>query len=112
MAETLVLTTEKRPGRGSRKAEYLRREGKVPGVIYGHKEETVSVTLSGHDLTQAIKHGARVVDLKTDKGVETAQIVELQWDHLGKEIVHVDFKRVSRDEKIKIDVRVELRGIA
>jgi large subunit ribosomal protein L25 len=112
MAETLVLTTEKRQGRGSRKARHLRAEEKVPGVIYGHKEETVSVSLSAHDLSQAIRHGARVVDLKTDKGVETAQIVELQYDHLGKEILHVDFKRVSRDERIKIDVRVELRGIA
>lgn len=112
MAETVVLTTEKRQGRGKRVARHLRADGKVPGVIYGHKEETVPVTLSEHDLAQAIRHGARVVDLKTDKGVETAQIVELQWDHLGKEILHVDFKRVSRDEKIKVDVRIELRGTA
>lgn len=112
MAETVELGTEPRSGRGSRAARYLRAEGKVPGVIYGHKQDTVSVVLSEHDLSQAIRHGARVVDLKTDKGLETAQIVELQYDHLGKEILHVDFKRVSRDEKIKIDVRVELRGIA
>lgn len=112
MAETVVLATEKRQGRGSRVARHLRAEGKVPGVIYGHKQETVSVSLSGHDLTQAIRHGARVVDLKTDAGVQTAQIVELQWDHLGKEILHVDFKRVSRDERITVDVRIELRGVA
>jgi len=111
MAETLVLSAEKRDGRGSRKARHLRAEGKVPGVVYGHKEDTVSVSLSMHDLASAVRHGARVVDLKTDAGVQTAQIVELQWDHLGKEILHVDFKRVSRDERIAIDVRVELRGI-
>jgi large subunit ribosomal protein L25 len=112
MAETLVLAAEKREGRGSRKARHLRVDGKVPGVVYGHKEETLSLSLSQHDLAQAVRHGARVVDLKTDAGVQTAQIVELQWDHLGKEILHVDFKRVSRDERIAIDVRVELRGIA
>jgi len=111
MAETQVLTAEKRDGHGSRKARHLRAEGKVPGVVYGHKEDTVSVSLSMHDLASAVRHGARVVDLKTDAGVQTAQIVELQWDHLGKEILHVDFKRVSRDERIAIDVRVELRGI-
>src|SRR5688572_19699403 len=112
MAETLVLSAEKRAGRGSRKARHLRTEGKVPGVVYGHKEETISVSLSLHDLAQAVRHGARVVDLKTDAGVQTAQIIELQWDHLGQEILHVDFKRVSRDERIAVDVRVELRGIA
>ena len=112
MAETLVLAAKKRDGHGTKVARKLRRSGEIPGVIYGHKEETVSVTLSGDELTKAIRHGARVVDLQTPAGVQTAQIVELQWDHLGKEILHVDFKRVSRDERIVIDVRVELRGVA
>jgi len=113
MAETLVLATKKREGEnGTRAARHLRKHGEIPAVIYGHKQDTVSVTLATEDLTRAIRHGARVVDLQTTAGVETAQIVELQYDHLGKEILHVDFKRVSRDERIKIDVRVELRGIA
>jgi large subunit ribosomal protein L25 len=113
MAETLVLATKKREGKnGSRVARSMRKHGEVPAVIYGHKKDTVSVTLKTDDITRAIRHGARVVDLQTTAGVETAQIVELQYDHLGKEILHVDFKRVSRDERIKIDVRVELRGIA
>src|SRR5260221_300040 len=111
MAETLVLAAKKRDGNGTKVARKLRKSGEIPGVVYGHKEETISVTLSGDELTKAIRHGARVVDLQTAAGVQTAQIVELQWDHLGKEILHVDFKRVSRDEKIVIDVRVELRGV-
>lgn len=112
MAETLVLAAEKREGRGTRVAAQLRTTGKIPGVVYGHKEDTVSVSLLHDDLTRAIRQGARVVDLKTDAGVQTAQIIELQWDHLGKEILHVDFKRVSRDERIRVPVRIELRGIA
>ncbi len=112
MAETLVLATKKRDGKGTRIARRLRKAGEVPGVVYGHKQDTMSITLSLEDLSRAIRHGARVVDLQTTAGVETAQIVELQWDHLGKEILHVDFKRVSRDERIVIAVRVELRGIA
>jgi large subunit ribosomal protein L25 len=113
MAETLVLATKKREGKnGKRVARHLRKNGVIPAVLYGHKQDTVSVTLSAEELAHAIRHGARVVDLQTTAGVETAQIVELQYDHLGKEILHVDFKRVSRDERIKIDVRVELRGIA
>ena len=51
-----------------------------------------------------------MVDLQTDHGLQKAQIAELQWDHLGKDVLHVDFKRVSADERITVQVRVELRG--
>ena len=57
----------------------------MPGVIYGHKQETVSVSLSRDDLLGAIRHGARVVDLQPEGGAaEKAQIIEVQWDHLGR----------------------------
>src|SRR5437870_4515017 len=57
MAETLVLAAEKREGRGSRGAGRLRKSGKIPGVVYGHKEATISVSLLHDDLTRAIRHG-------------------------------------------------------
>src|SRR6202034_4202866 len=59
-----------------------------------------------------IRQGTPVVDIKTDKGVEKAQIMDLQWDHLGKEVLHVDFKRVSADERIDTDVTLEIKGTA
>lgn len=112
MAETLVLAAEKREGRGTSRARHLRDKGRVPAVVYGHKQDVVSVSVAADELSRAIRQGAHVVDLQTDGAVETAQIVDLQWDHLGKDILHVDFKRVSRDERITLDVRLELRGIA
>jgi len=112
MAETVELAAKKREGRGSKLARQLRKAGEVPGVVYGHKQDAVSVSLVLEDLARAVRHGSRVVDLKLEGAIQTAQIVELQWDHLGKEILHADFKRVSRDERITIDVRVELRGTA
>jgi large subunit ribosomal protein L25 len=112
MAETVVFDTQKRQERGTRKAKALRAHGRIPAVIYGHKEQTVSLSLSAEELGAAIRHGARVVDLKTEQGVEKALIRELQWDHLGKELLHVDFERVSADERIEVPVRVELKGVA
>jgi large subunit ribosomal protein L25 len=112
MAETVQLVTHKRQGRGSRLAQRLRAQGQVPAVLYGHKEETVSVSLPTEELTRAIRHGARVVDLKSESGVEKALIREIQWDHLGMEVLHVDFARVAADERIHVHVPVELRGIA
>jgi large subunit ribosomal protein L25 len=112
MAESVVLKTEKRDGRGTRQAARLRKQGKVPAVLYGHKEETLSVSIPHDDLMSAIRHNTRVLDLSLGDKTEKAQIVELQWDHLGKEVLHVDFKRVSADERIEQLVPIELRGIA
>ena len=111
MAEIVLLPTELREGRGTRISEKLRKQGKVPAVVYGHKEKTLSLSV-GHDvLLNAIRHGARIVDVQLDGKVEKAQIMELQWDYLGKDVLHVDFKR-GADEKIQITVPVELKGIA
>jgi large subunit ribosomal protein L25 len=112
MAESVELKAEKREGHGSRKASHLRKKGQVPGVVYGHKQATISVALSAEELSRLIRHGTHVVDLRLDDGLEKALIRELQWDHLGREILHIDFMRVSKDERIEVPVRIELKGIA
>jgi large subunit ribosomal protein L25 len=112
MAESLVLDTQPRQGSGTQAARRLRRQGLVPAVIYGHKKETVPIALNGEELHNAIRHGARVVDLKSAAGTEHALIQDLQWDHLGKDIIHVDFRRVDIDERVEVPVPIELRGIA
>lgn len=112
MAEAIVFVTQPRDTRGSQKAKQMRRKGLVPAVVYGHKEETLSITLPTDDLVKAIRHGVRVVDLKTDGNLQKALIREVQWDHLGKELLHVDFARVSEDERVVVAVPVELKGTA
>jgi large subunit ribosomal protein L25 len=112
MAESVVLQTQPRQERGSQAARRLRRQGMIPAVIYGHKEATVAVALKAEDLVSAVRHGQRVVDLRSDSGVERALIQELQWDHLGKEVLHADFRRVAEHERVQVPVPVEIRGIA
>jgi large subunit ribosomal protein L25 len=112
MAEMALLAAEPREGNGSQAARRLRRKGRVPAVLYGHKEATLSLSVSLEDLQSAVRHGARVVDLKTPTKLEKALIKELQWDHLSKEVLHADFYRVSADERITLSVRIELRGMA
>ncbi len=113
MADQLVLNTKRREGRGSRAADKLRKQGQLPAVLYGHKEETVSLTVAAEDLENVIRHKARVVDLQTEGApVQKALIREIQWDHIGKEVLHVDFERVSADERIHVSVPIEIRGIA
>jgi large subunit ribosomal protein L25 len=112
MAESLVLETQPRQGSGTQAARRLRRQGLVPAVIYGHKQETVPVALDAEALGDAIRHGARVVDLRGQAGTERALIQDLQWDHLGKEILHADFRRVDVHERVQVPVPLEVRGIA
>src|SRR5262249_36062856 len=62
MAETLQV--EARKSRGKRNAKRLRAGGKVPAVLYGHGEKTVSLSVPAEQLSSAVRHGSRVVDLK------------------------------------------------
>jgi large subunit ribosomal protein L25 len=112
MADAGVWAVQKRDGRGTHEARRLRRRGLVPAVVYGHKEETLSVALSREELEKAIRHGVHVVDLQSDGKTEKAQIREVQWDHLGKDVLHVDFARVAADERIVVTVPLDIRGTA
>jgi large subunit ribosomal protein L25 len=112
MAETVVLATQPRTEYGTRAARRLRRDNRVPAVVYGHKQETLRVSVPLEDIERAVRTGAHVVDLRSDGAAETALIQEVQWDFLGKDIVHVDFLRVSADERVTVHVKIELRGIA
>ena len=62
------------------------------------------MTIDGDTLTKAIRHGTRVLDLKTDGNLQKALIREVQWDHLGKDVLHVEFARVSMDERVVLPV--------
>lgn len=112
MAESVVLKAQERKGRGSRNAARLRKEGLVPAVVYGHKEATIAISVPGEDLARAVRHGVRLVDLNLGSSSEKALLREVQWDHLGQDILHVDLARVAADERITVDVRVEIRGTA
>ncbi len=112
MAESIALVAQPRTERGTQAARQLRKKGLVPAVVYGHKEETLTVALPLAEVEQAIRRGVRVVDLKAAGKEQKAFIKEVQWDHLGKELLHVDFTRVSVDERIVVTVPLEIRGTA
>jgi large subunit ribosomal protein L25 len=109
MAETLQV--EKRDARGKRHAKKLRAAGKVPGVLYGHGEAAVSLAIGSDQIRSALRHGSRVVQLAGDVS-DSALIRELQFDTYGLEILHVDFARVSADERVHVKVPLELKGQA
>jgi len=105
-----ALKASMRSKRGSRKARALRARGLIPGVIYGHGEETVSVTLREHDIDLAIHHGQRLVELDLDGKEENALIKDVQWDTFGQKVLHVDLTRVDLNERVQVTVPIVLRG--
>lgn len=109
--ESVKLASKPRPNHGSRSAAKLRASGRVPAIVYGHKQESVAVSLDRHELSNALRHNARVVDLDLDGQSQTAVIQEVQYDHLGMGVLHIDFKRVSRDERVRMAVRIEFKGV-
>lgn len=109
MAET--LQADSRNSIGKRHAKRLRADGKVPAVLYGHGQKTVSLTVPADQITAAIRHGSRVVKLQ-GAATDSALIRELQYDTFGLEILHVDFARVSEHERVRVEVPLEIRGQA
>lgn len=112
MAEFMLLKAEPRKEFGTANARRLRKKGLLPAVVYGHKEAHLDVVLNRDEVEKVVKKGAHIVDLEAGGKTEKARFRELQWDSVGLELVHVDFMRVSQDERIVVPVRIELRGIA
>jgi large subunit ribosomal protein L25 len=108
--QSIQITAQPREGLGSRKVKRLRDQGLIPGVVYGHKEAVVPVTLPKKELTTHIDRGAHVFDLSLDGKSEKVLVKDVQYDHLGLEILHIDFARVSLDERVEVTVPLELKG--
>ncbi|MEA2736099.1 MAG: large subunit ribosomal protein [Humisphaera sp.] len=110
MAQTAQVTAKPRNELGSRANKRLRDAGMLPGVIYGHKEAVVPVTLPKKEVVNHLSHGTHLFELGLEGKNETVLVKEVQYDHLGLEVLHVDFARVSLDEEVDITVPLELKG--
>jgi len=108
--KSIQMEVKTRSERGSRANKRLRDSGLIPGVIYGHKQDVLSVTLPGSDLTHHLGKGAHLFELSLDGKGETVLVKDVQYDHLGSEVIHVDFTRVDLHERVQITVPLELKG--
>ncbi len=109
--DEFVLGTEPREEVGSRASSRLRASGRLPANIYGHKEPNVHFSLDVRQFTKFLNEGHRILEFRIGDQEEHAVVKEVQYDSLGSEIIHVDFVRISRDEKIEVEVPVQLIGV-
>lgn len=108
------ITAEKRTEFGKGAARRIRRDDKVPAVIYGHGNDPVHVTLPGHDTWMALKHGGAnaLLELDLDGKTHLALTKQVQVDPIKRTLEHVDFVAVKKGEKVTVDVPVHLVGEA
>jgi large subunit ribosomal protein L25 len=112
MNKTLVLEAQVREHIGSKAAARLRKQGQIPAIVYGHKQDPVAIALNGHDFTQGLHHGHRLMDVQLGGKTQKMIVKELQYDHLGRSIVHADLMRVDMTETVRVTVPIELKGTA
>jgi large subunit ribosomal protein L25 len=117
MAE-VTLEVVRREQTGKEVAKKLRRDGKVPAVVYGGHKEPVAITVDRKAVTELVtksEHGIRSVFLLKMAGSDQqrhAMIKEITIDPISRKMKHIDFVRVVMDEKIKVTVPVHINGTA
>ena len=112
MAEITLQAETGRPS-GSSASKRLRREGKIPAVVYGHGIDPIAIAVDGRDLRHALTGDAgtnALLSLEIDGKSQLAMAKVLQR-HPGRgTVTHVDFQVVSRDEIVTADVQIVLVG--
>ncbi len=112
MDKTLSLQAERRERTGSHVAAAVRKRGRIPAIVYGHKQEPAAISLDAHDFVEGLHHGHRLMDITIGGNTEKMLVKDLQYDHLGRNVIHVDLMRVDVTEMVKVTVPVELKGTA
>lgn len=110
MSNDEKLVVEKRVRLGSAECRRLRKQGLVPGNIYGHGDEPTAIRVSRDDLMPLIMGRARVIDITCEGTDEKALLRDIQWDTFGTYVQHFDLIRVNPNERIVVEVPLEVRG--
>jgi len=105
------LDVEDRPERGTRAAKRLRREGYVPGVVYGGGSgDCTSFKVNALALRHVLVDGAALIDLKVGGKTRPVIVKDRHQHPVRDELLHIDLLEVRLDEKIQTQVNVHLEG--
>lgn len=106
-----TLKAEPRTEFGSRTSRRLRRQGLVPGVVYGRGDDARPFQADEREIRNVLVHGGALIDLDlAGDGTVPVVVKEQQRDPVRGELVHLDLHEVKLDEKIQADVTIELLG--
>ncbi len=112
----LSLVADLRQDLGKQKSTKLRRNGQIPGVLYGEGKPVEHILVNAHEFNRMIlKHGlGKLITLDFQKGKKAAKehvlIKECQRHSMSGSVLHVDFFRVARDHTVALKVAVHIHG--
>lgn len=111
--EKVVIPAEKRNVTG-KQVRALRREGKLPAVIYGRHIEPISIVLDAHSASRTLARASSstLLTIELDGKQYPTLVREKQLDYIRNSLIHVDFMAVSLTEKITASVGIHLEGVA
>ncbi|MGQ9832401.1 MAG: 50S ribosomal protein L25 [Candidatus Villigracilaceae bacterium] len=111
--EKVVFQATKRSVVG-KQVRALRRQGKLPGVLYGHNVEPIPLQMDAHDASLILPRltASSLVTVMVDGKEYTALVREKQRNFIKNQYLHVDFQAVSLTEKIRTKVNIELTGVS
>jgi large subunit ribosomal protein L25 len=108
-----ILKVGKREGAGKYRAFAIRKAGGVPGVVYGKSlGQNLNVVVNLKELAILLKSAARIIDLDVDGNILHVLIKAVQHGVYEHEVLHVDFRAISANEIIEVELPIELRGEA
>jgi large subunit ribosomal protein L25 len=112
----IALSGERRSDLGKGGARKARAAGRIPGIVYGHGDDPVPISIDGRSFQLALQHhkgGNAIVNLAlTGAGEVTALIRDVQYDPVSHHILHLDFQHISLTESVEVKVAVHLTGVA
>ncbi|MDA7950721.1 MAG: 50S ribosomal protein L25 [Pirellulaceae bacterium] len=108
---TSVLTVSDRKGLGKKETQRLRKTGVVPVNVYGKGKGNKNLTLPKTVVAELVEHRSRLWSLEGDES-GTVLLGEVQWNHLGTSVLHVDLVRTDAEDLVKAKVVVVLKGEA
>jgi len=118
MAKTAVphqakpVAVELRKDKGSRKSQFLRASGKLPGVLYGLEKGTLSIALPTIETVSVLRSGSHILEITLDGKTEKALIQDVQYDYLQTTVEHIDLLRIDPNQRVKVKVALDFRGVA
>ncbi len=113
--ESSVLQAQPRTAGTKNDARRVRREGKVPAVLYGAGKESLAVSVDPRQVSRILQSQSghnTIFDLALDGQQTKAMIVDWQYEPIKGALLHIDLKRIAMDQKLTVAVPIVLKGVA
>lgn len=110
-SKTPQLETTKREEFGKGASRRLRRDGRLPVVVYGHGEDAIHATVDYHETYLLVRGNPNaLLNLQIDGDDQLVIVKDIQRNPLSRLVEHIDMLRVKADEKVEVDVQLEIVG--